>query len=404
MTQTANSNRINDRAAVDLVLQMLAIPGKSGQEAQIAAFIVKQLRAAGVPKSAIVFDYAHKKSPLGGESGNLIVKLPGTARGPRRLLMGHIDTVPLCVGAQPVRKGRLIVSRDKTTALGGDNRAGAGVVLNAALTLLKQKLPHPPLTLFWPVQEEVGLIGARYVSTAKLGKPKLCFNWDGGLPHAIVIGATGGDSLNICVHGLASHAGAHPEDGISAVAIAGKAIADLTDNGWHGLIRKGDHLGTSNIGVVSGGDATNVVTNLVKLRAEARSHDPQFRAQIVAAYKEAFERAAQSVTSSSGATGSIDFYVDHKYDSFRLSLDEPAAQAASAAVRACGLEPEPRIINGGLDANWLTAHGLPTVTLGCGQAGIHTVKETLDVDQYLQACRIGLMLATGSESQSSRES
>ena len=72
-------------------------------------------------------------------------------------------------------------------------------------------------------------------------------------------------------------------------------------------------------------------------------------------------------------------------------------QAASAAVRACGLEPEPRIINGGLDANWLTARGLPTVTLGCGQAGIHTVNETLDVDEYLQACRIGLLLATGAE-------
>ena len=69
-----------------------------------------------------------------------------------------------------------------------------------------------------------------------------------------------------------------------------------------------------------------------------------------------------------------------------------------SAVRTCGLEPEPRIINGGLDANWMTAHGLPTVTLGCGQSGIHTVKETLDVGQYLQACRIGLLLASGAES------
>ena len=43
----------------------------------------------------------------------------------------------------------------------------------------------------------------------------------------------------------------------------------------------------------------------------------------------------------------------------------------------------------------MTTHGLPTVTLGCGQAGIHTVKETLDVEQFLQACRIGLLLASG---------
>lgn len=390
--------KVDDRAAVSLVLQMLDIPGKSGHEAKIAAFIVKQLRSAGVPKAAIAFDNANRKSHIGGEAGNLIVKLPGAVRGPRRLLMGHIDTVPLCVGAKPVRKGGQIVSRDKTTALGGDNRAGASVVLNAALTLLKHKVPHPPLTLFFPVQEEVGLVGARYVSTTKLGGPKLCFNWDGGPPAGIVIGATGDEHLDIRIHGLASHAGAHPEDGISAVAIAGKAIADLTDNGWHGLVRKGEQAGTSNVGFIAGGEATNVVTNLVSLRAEVRSHDPQFRMQIVDAYKDAFQRAAQAVTSSTGSTGSVEIDVRHKYESFRLSLDEPSVKAASAAVRACGLEPQPRISNGGLDANWMTAHGLPTVTLGCGQAGIHTVKETLDVEQYLQACRIGLLLATGDES------
>ena len=40
-----------------------------------------------------------------GNVGNLIVKLPGTVRGPRRLLMAHMDTVPVCLGAQPVPDG-----------------------------------------------------------------------------------------------------------------------------------------------------------------------------------------------------------------------------------------------------------------------------------------------------------
>lgn len=388
---------INNRAAIDLVMELMAIPGKSGHEQAVASRIVSKLRKAGVPGSAIAFDTANKKSHIGGEIGNLIVKLPGTIRGPRRLLMGHIDTVPLCVGCQPVRNGRRIVSKDTATALGGDNRAGASVVLNAALTLLKDKIPHPPLTLLFPVQEEIGLVGARYVTTSKLGKPKLCFNWDGGLPQALVIGATGDEHLDIRVHGLASHAGAHPEEGVSAVSIASKAIADLTDNGWHGLIQKGKQAGTSNIGYVSGGEATNVVMNFVELRAEARSHDPKFRAKILEAYRKAFRLAAKQVKSSSGATGTVEVAVRHKYEAFCMSMDQPCVQSAQAAVQACGLEPEPRIVNGGLDANWMTAHGLPTVTLGCGQAGIHTVQETLDVEQFLQACRIGLLLATGQE-------
>ena len=56
-----------------------------------------------------------------------------------------------------------------------------------------------------------------------------------------------------------------------------------------------------------------------------------------------------------------------------------------------------RISNGGLDANWMVAHGIPTVTLGCGQQDIHTVTESLHVESYLQACRIGLQLATASD-------
>ncbi len=388
---------IHDHDAVDLVMQMMAIPGKSGLERQISDFIVARLRESGVPESAIMFDTAHKRSPLGGEVGNLIVKLPGTTRGPRRLLMGHTDTVPLCVGCQPVRKGDVIASRDPATALGGDNRGGAAVVLTAATTILKHKLPHPPLTLFFPVQEEVGLIGARYVSVPKLGRPKLCFNWDGGLPSVAVIGATGADHLDIEIDGLASHAGAHPEDGISAITIAGKAIADLADNGWHGLVCKGRKLGTSNIGYVHGGEATNVVTNQVTLHAEARSHDPQFRRRIVAEFVKAFERAAKGVKNAAGECGRARVTASDKYESFRLPEGEPCVAAALAAIERVGLAAETRISNGGLDANWLTAHGLPTVTLGCGQQGIHTVNETLDVECYLQACRTGLVLATAAE-------
>ena len=78
-----------------------------------------------------------------------------------------------------------------------------------------------------------------------------------------------------------------------------------------------------------------------------------------------------------------------------LSENEPCVQTALSAVEAVGLEPGVRISNGGLDANWMVAHGIPTVTLGCGQQDIHTVNESLHVESYLQACRIGLQLATG---------
>ncbi len=158
--------------------------------------------------------------------------------------------------------------------MGGDDRAGAAVVLLTALDVLRGKSDHPPLTFLWTVQEEVGLHGARNARLASLGKPRLVFNFDGGSPEKLTIGATGGYRMEIRVNGIASHAGGAPEHGVSAIAIASLAIAELQREGWHGLIQKGGRTGTSNIGVIHGGDATNVVTSLVELRGEARSHDP----------------------------------------------------------------------------------------------------------------------------------
>jgi Di- and tripeptidases len=384
-----------DESAVDLVTRMLAIPGKSGQESAIASFIVSELKAAGISDSQIQFDQANKKSPIGGEVGNLIVKLPGTIKGPRRLLMAHIDTVPLCVGCQPIREGNLIRSKDPNTALGGDDRAGAATILNALKLIRKHNLPHPPLTFLWAVQEEIGLIGARYVQASKLGQPKLCFNWDGGAAHLATIGATGDDAIQIEVTGIASHAGAHPEEGVSAIAIAAKAITSLVEEGWHGKIVKGKKTGTSNIGIIHGGEATNVVTDRLLLKAEARSHDAAFRKKIVEAYLKAFVKAAKSIKNSAGKTGGVTFEAIHKYEAFRLDPESEVVQVAMRAIREAGLTPELKISNGGLDANWMFAHGFPTVTLGCGQDGIHTVKEVLHIDTFLDACRIALLLATG---------
>ena len=382
------------RDPVRLVTELMAVPGRSGSEGAVAARIAEILKAAGAPARSISIDAAHRKSPIGGESGNLIVKLPGTVRSPRRLLMAHLDTVPLCVGAKPVRRGSRIVSKDPATGLGGDNRAGVATVLHAAITILRKKLPHPPLTLFFPVQEEIGLVGARHADVRKLGNPAFCFNWDGGDPSVLTIGATGAVSMEISVRGIASHAGVHPEHGVSAAAIAARAINALDRNGWHGLVSRDGATGTSNIGVLSGGEATNVVMPELRVRAEARSHDPAFRKRIVSEFESAFQSAATDLRNVAGQTGSVQFQADQKYESFCLPEDVPVVSAAVEAVRRAGRDPRFLIGNGGLDANWMTAHGLPTVTLGCGQHDIHTVGEWLDVDEFGTACRIALYLAT----------
>ncbi len=387
---------VDAERVLELILEMLPIASLSGHEGEAAEFVTKKLRDAGVPAGAIVHDDANRRSPLGGDIGNLICKLPGTVRGPRRLLMAHLDTVPLCVGTRPVVENGFVRSGNPATGLGADNRSGCCAILNAATEIMRRRLPHPPLTLLWCVQEEVGLYGARFAKLSALGNPKLCFNWDGNEAHKVTVGATGAYRIKIGVEGVASHAGVAPEKGTSAIAVAALAITNLARGGWHGLVQKGKQRGTSNIGVISGGNATNVVTPLVSLKAEARSHDPKFRKRIVDAFRHEFERAARLVQNCNGVGGKLaQFDADLSYESFHLADDEPTVIEAQRAIRSLGFEPALKISNGGLDANWLTARGLPTVTLGAGQLDVHTVNERLDIKAFVSGCQMALALATG---------
>ena len=108
----------------------------------------------------------------------------------------------------------------------------------------------------------------------------------------------------------------------------------------------------------------------------------------------AFERAARAVRSAAGMHGTVRLEGQLDYEAFRLPRDEPCVVAASAAVRAEGREAELAMTNGGLDANWLTAHGIPTVSLGCGQKNIHSTEEELDIAEFHLARRVALRLAT----------
>lgn len=381
--------------AEKLVLELMGVPGKSGEEKGIADVIRKHLISFGAKPAQIRSDEVFKKSPLpGGACGNLVLDLPGTIAGPRRMLMAHLDTVPICVGCKPQREGDFVRSAKADTGLGADNRSGCAVLLNTVREILTRKLPHGPLTFCWFVQEEVGLNGSRYVDKKFLANPTMAFNWDGGPASKMTIGATGGYRMTIDVHGIASHAGVAPDWGVSAIAIAGVAIADLHHRSWHGAIHKAGHHGTSNIGVIQGGDATNVVTDRVFLRAEARSHDKEFREKIVQEIESAFTRAAATVRNNSGACGSVHFDGRLDYEAFKLAEDSPVILEAENVIKSLGLDPVRAISNGGLDANWTSVHGIPTVTMGAGQMNPHMVTEALDLRQFRLACQIALKLAT----------
>jgi tripeptide aminopeptidase len=383
--------------ALTRLMRFLAVPGVTGHEKAIGEAVIEALIEGKVPRSAISFDDANKRIPLPTETGNLIVKLSGTRPGPRRMFMTHLDTVPLCAGAKPVRKGNRIVAAGPT-ALGGDNRTGVACLVTLAATLMEHDLPHPPLTLLFTVREESGLWGARFVDPADLGKPIEAYNVDGRSALEITVGAVGAERWQVEIIGRASHAGVHPEQGISATMVAALAMERIHRDGWFGKIQQREGQGTSNVGVFSGkdgqsaGEATNVVTDYVFIKGESRSHDPRFVKKITAAYRQAFLQAAGKVRDHRGRGAKVRFQSRLEYYPFHLDENSSVVCHAIAGVKTAGLKPSLRVGNGGLDANWMVRHGIPTITFGAGQNNIHAIGEYVDLPEFAKACRLAIAL------------
>lgn len=388
----------SEQKAISRLIRFLSVEGITGKEHNIGQEVVRALMEARVPRSNIRFDKANGKIPLPTQTGNLIVHLPGNRPGHKQMFMTHLDTVPLCAGAKPIKKGNRIKPAGKT-ALGGDNRTGVAVLVNLIATLQEKKLPHGPLTFLFTVREESGLWGARYVDVKDLGHPEMAFNFDGSAPEDVTIGAVGAERWHVAIHGKAAHAGAHPEKGISATAVAALALADIHQAGWFGKIAKNGRTGTSNVGSFGGldgtsaGAATNVVTDYVEIHGEARSHKLPFVRQITQEYKKALRNAQSRVTNDKGRQARVCFAKRLDYYPFRLKKDAPVVQEAEIALKGIGLTPRLRITNGGLDANWMVRHGIPTVTFGAGQRNVHTLDEYVDIPDFLNGCRLAVALA-----------
>ncbi len=154
---------VNEQRLVDTFLRLVQIPGPSLRERPIADQLKKELGELGLTATE---DNAGKA--LGGNSGNLLVNIPGNVEGAPSLLFAcHMDTVPLAVGVKPQIENGVIRS-DGKTALGGDNRAGCAEVLEAVREVFENNLPHGPIQLVFTVAEEKGLWGSGELDPAQL--------------------------------------------------------------------------------------------------------------------------------------------------------------------------------------------------------------------------------------------
>ncbi len=350
---------IDVHAICDEFCELVQIDSPSGEEAEVARRLQEKLAEIGIESE---FDDAAAKT--GGNCGNLIARLPGAKGAPTVLLNAHTDTVEPGRGIKPQVDGALVTS-DGTTVLGGDDKSGVVIILAVLRELLAEGLPHPPLEVVFTVAEETGLNGAKALDYEQL-HAEMAYVLDGGREMGVITNAApSAFGLTFEVKGIAAHAGVCPEEGINSIQAAAAAITQIP-------LGRIDSETTANIGVIKGGNATNIVPELTLVRGEARSHDEEkLRAQ-VDCMAQAFAGAADEY----GAE--VSSKIERSYTCFHVPDDKPVTRYAMRASEQLGIEPQTETGGGGSDANIFNEHGIPAVIMATGPADVHTVNESVD--------------------------
>jgi tripeptide aminopeptidase len=355
---------------VDDFLALVRISSPSRREAGVAQWLRQTLTGMGV--RADVDDAGEK---IGGDTGNVLAQFPGTAPdAPPLLLCAHMDTVAPCEKVTPVRDGD-VIRTDGTSVLGGDDKAGVAAILEAVRLVRERGIPHGPIDVLFTIAEEQGLIGAKYFDIGRLrARAGVVLDCDG--VDALILEGPAANRATFTVHGLEAHAGLAPEEGISAIKVAGEAIAAMR-------LGRIDEETTANLGVIQGGLAGNIVPNRVTIRGEARSRsDAKLEAQ-TRHMVECFENAARRydvTVEGRHHVARVEARVDRDYDPLRVRTDSGIARLVRQAVEGRGRTLTVRPTGVGCDANVFNGrHGLEVANLGCGMRQIHTVNEWIDV-------------------------
>ncbi|NQS74868.1 MAG: M20/M25/M40 family metallo-hydrolase [Peptococcaceae bacterium] len=358
---------VNAKRIVEEFFELVQIDSVSGKERRIADLLKKKLAALGLE---VFEDGAGRK--VGSDTGNIIAKMPGSGSGPVLMLCAHMDTVEPGSGIKPRIEGDVIRSAGDTV-LGADDKAGIVTILEVLRVIREQNINHSGLEVVFTIWEEGGLFGAKNLDFSQL-EARVGFVLDGdGSPGSIIVKAPSQDRIGATIRGRAAHAGINPEDGINAIQVAAHAIAQMR-------LGRIDHETTSNIGVITGGKATNIVPASVTLDGETRSLDSYKRETLTTAMCGLIKKTA--VKFGAG----VDIVTETVYEGYDLDADSPPVQLAVEAASRLGLTASREKTGGGSDANVFNCNGIETTVLGIGMKKVHTTEEYIALkDMYQNA-------------------
>ncbi len=348
---------VNEKRLVESFMKLVKIDSISREERNLADFLIEKLEDLGLE---VRVDQAGEK--VKSNSGNMIARLNGNIKEVTPIMFSaHMDTVIPGKNINPLCDGEKIVS-DGKTILGADDKAAIAALLEALHIIKEKNILHGDIEIVFTICEEIGLHGAKNLDISELNA-RMAFVLDcGGQVGEIISAAPSQNSLKIIIHGKSAHAGSNPEEGINAIQVAGFALSRMK-------LGRIDEETTTNIGIISGGKATNIIPDEVILEGEVRSRNEEKLEKYTKILKQIVEDTAQEFKTKA------EVKINREYSCYNLSTDDRVVKIAIKAAKDMGLEPQLHPSGGGSDANVFNKKGFSAVDLAIGMEKVHTVDE-----------------------------
>lgn len=361
---------INEQRLLDEFLHMVQIDSETKYERKIVDYILGRLQEQGYNA---IEDDAHKLADV--EAGNIIVTVTGNRPQAKKLLFtAHVDTVTPGQGIVPEIRDGYVYSKGETI-LGSDDKAGVAAILEMLKVLRENAVDHGDIQVVLTVGEESGLLGAKNMDQSILKADMgIALDSNGDVGTVIIQGPVQ-YSMKATFTGKAAHAGVNPEAGISAIEVAADAI--------HGMkLGRIDAETTANIGIIQGGQATNIVCETVHIKGEARSLNRQKVLEQVEHMKTELQRAANA------RQAAVEFEFQEEYPEFCFATEDAEVKLVKKAMESLGVPCVCQGSGGGSDASIFNGYGIPTLNLGIGMEKIHSTDERIALDQLYKTSKL----------------
>jgi tripeptide aminopeptidase len=348
---------VNEKRLIESFMELVRIDSISREERNLADFLIEKLEDLGLE---VIVDQAGEK--VESNSGNIIARLRGNIKKATPIMFSaHMDTVVPGKNIKPVCDGEKIIS-DGKTILGADDKAAIAALFEVLHIIKENNIPYGDIEIVFSICEEIGLKGAKNLDISSLNA-QMGFVLDaGGQVGKIITTAPSQNSLEITIYGKSAHAGSNPEEGINAIQIAGFALSRMK-------LGRIDEETTANIGIISGGKATNIIPDEVTLKGEVRSRKEEKLEKYTERLKKIIKDTAQEFKAKA------EVKINREYSCYNLSSDDQVVKISMKAVKNMGLSPELCPSGGGSDANIFNKKGFPSVVLAIGMEKVHTVDE-----------------------------